>query len=174
MEYEKIHEVIKKIVDDISPVEESNYNEKILEDLTTERVFVEMLLEYIKDICRLSHKLELYKNVIRKDAKKLQCRRDGEQALKRGLKIGVATKYKDSAERFMINNFNVPDRKKYSNNSIIYEYRNGDTVEWIAPIEYNRGKRVDKMYIQSSLGTGIIDGMLRNSSIPNPEYIDID
>ena len=189
MEYEKIYEVVKKLVGDINPVGESDYDEKVFENLKTELVLVEMLLEDIKDVSRLSSKeeysmficgqfadkmIETYRNILGKDTKNLLCHKDGEQALTHRLHIGVATTDKNAAEKFMIDNFNVPDNKKYSNSSIIYEYKNGDVVEWVAPIEYNRAKKVDKMYIQYSLRTeGKICDMLRNSSINNPEYIDV-
>ena len=85
---------------------------------------------------------------------------NGQQALRKGLKIGVAIKGRNLAESFLHEEFNKPDKSRRGKNSIVFNYKNGDTVEWIKPAESNRGKRLDILYIEKSIDEEIISHIL--------------
>jgi len=85
---------------------------------------------------------------------------NGQQALRKGLKIGVAIKGRNLAESFLHEEFNKPDKSRRGKNSIVFNYKNGDTVEWIKPVESNRGKRLDILYIEKSIDEEIISHIL--------------
>ena len=85
---------------------------------------------------------------------------NGQQALRKGLRIGVATNDRNLAEKFLHREFNKPDKTRRGKRLIKFSYKNGDTVEWVKPIDNSRGKRFDILYIESSTDEDAIERIL--------------
>jgi len=85
---------------------------------------------------------------------------NGQQALRKGLRIGVAANDRGPVEKFIHREFNKPAKTHRGKHLIRFAYKNGDTVEWVRPIDNNKGKRFDILYIESSTDEDAIERIL--------------
>jgi len=85
---------------------------------------------------------------------------EGVSATKYGIQIGVASNSEDAAKKFMDKTFNTPYKVRKSSHSLIYYYKNGDSVMWFVPHEAMRGHKFNKIYIQQGVDRDTIDRIL--------------
>lgn len=93
-----------------------------------------------------------------------KCKIVKNSAMKTGQRYGIFVEDKQKAKKFIDETFNEPESIKITDHGFIYQYENGDTVEWISPCIYAHGNRYDKVFIHKAIPQDMAEDFLEPST----------